>query len=399
MSIIGRVLSARAMAQSGLKFRLSDAAAAGLLLGGATKSGAWVTPETAMRATAVYACVRVLAEDVAKLPLILYRRTGNGGKERATDRPLYHVLHDAPNSWQTSFEWREGLQGHLGLRGNAYSLIVRYRDEVRELIPLPSHKVTPKIDGSFRVTYEVPGLGTYKQDDILHIRGLGSDGLTGLSPVGMGRESVGLALATEQHGARLFANGATPGGILEHPTLLSDKAAQNLKESVEQAVSGGNAHRLLLLEEGTKWVRAGLSNEDAQFLETRKYQVAEIARLYRMPLHKIQEMDKATFGNIEHQSIEYVIDTLLSWLVRWEQRLNRSLLKPEERGTYFFEFLPDMLLRGTTKERYEAHRMAILDGWKTRNEVRAMENLNPADGLDEFLEPLNMVRASERAAA
>lgn len=399
MSIIGRLRSARAMAQSGLRFRLSDAAAAGILLGGATKSGAWVTPDTALRATAVYACVRVLAEDVAKLPLILYRRTGNGGKERATDHPLYRVLHDEPNHWQTSYEWREGLQGHLGLRGNSYSLITRYRDEVRELIPLPAHQVTPRIDRSLKVTYEVAGMGTYKQEEILHLRGLSSNGLTGLSPVGVAREAVGLALTTEQHAAKIFGNRAMPGGILEHPKVMSEQAAKNLKQSVEAATSGDNAYRLLLLEEGTKWVQAGLSNEDAQFIESRKYQVAEIARLYRMPLHKIQEMDKATFGNIEHQSIEYVIDTLLSWLVRWEQRLNRSLLKPEERGVYFFEFLPDMLLRGTTKERYEAHRMAILDGWKTRNEVRAMENLNPAEGLDEFLEPLNMVRASERAAS
>lgn len=353
-----------------------------------------------MRVSTVYACVRVLAEDVAKLPLILYRRRPGGGKERARDHPLYRVARSRANPRHTAFEFRETLQGHLGLRGNAYALVNRAGGVVRELIPIHPDRVAVHGDGSGPLSYVIRGSAREFTDrEILHIRGLSTDGVYGLSPVSLARESIGLSVAMEQHGGRLFKNGAMPGGILRHPTVLSETAAQNLKDSVESAVSGENAHRLLLLEEGTEWVGAGLSNEDAQFLGSRAFQRTEICQFYRMPPHKVGILDKATFSNIEHQAIEYVVDCLMSWLERWTQRLDETLLTDEEREEYFFEFLVDALLRGTTKERYEANRMAILDGWKTRNEVRVMENLNPAEGLDEFLEPLNMARTNERAAA
>lgn len=357
-----------------------------------TKAGVAVTPDMALQVSTVYACVRVLAEDIAALPLILYRRLPGGGKERAVDHPLYNVVRFRWSRLHTAYEAKEFLQGCLGLRGNAYALIVRsaVRREVREIIPIRPDRVTVQVDDDLTVRYRISGADReFTAREILHLRGLSTDGFRGLSPITVAREAIGLAIATQSHGAALFRNGARPGGVLEHPGKLSKEAAERLKASVEEAISGDNLHRVLLLEEGLKWHQVGLSSEDAQFLETRKFQRQEIAAFYRMPLHKIGDLERSTFSNIEHQSLEYVTGTLLSWLVRWEQRCNESLLTDEEREDYFFEFLVDGLLRGDTKTRYEAYRMAILDGWMSRNEVRERENLNPVPGLDEFYQPLN----------
>lgn len=366
------------------------------VVGSVSDSGVSITPDGALGISTVFACVRVLAEDVAKLPLNLYRRTGNNGKERAADHPLYGLLHDAPNGFQTSFEFREMLQGHLGLRGNAYAFINRYGGEVRELLPIHPDRVTPRLD-NWTPTYEVriPGRPkkVYRADQILHLRGLASDGLKGLSPVHVGREAIGTARAAEQHGARYFRNGAKPGLVVKHPDELSETGSENLRKSIEASVTGENLFRVLLLEEGMDVTAVGLNQRDAQYIESRKFQVPEIARFYRMPLHKIQDMSASTNNNIEHQGIEYLTDTLQPWLVRWEQRLTLALLTPKERKEFFFEFNADGVVRGDLKSRYEAHGMAIDKGWKTRNEVRIQENLNPADGLDEFLVPLNMGRS------
>lgn len=372
--------------------------------GGATRSGASVTPETALSVGAVFACVRVLSEDVAKLPLILYRRTADGGKERASDHPLYRLTHDRPNEYQTAFEFREMMQAHLALRGNAYAFITRVGGQVRELLPIPPDRVRPKLDDRWNVTYEVQtGAMSYDTDtftprDVLHLRGLATDGLKGLSPVTMAREAIGLAIAAEQHGASFFRNGAKPGLVVTHKDELSEQGHKNLRESIEAAVTGSNVFRVLLLEEDMKATAVGLNHADAQYMESRKFQVPEIARWYRMPLHKIGDLERATFSNIEHQALEYLTDTLQPWLVRWEQRLSEALLSPAERRTHFFEFLVEGILRGDTKSRYEANAIAIQNGWKTRNEVRVQENMNPADGLDEFLLPLNMGTATERRA-
>lgn len=364
-----------------------------------TKSGVVVTPDTALTVGAVYACVRVLAEDVAKLPLHLYRRTTKGGKERATDHPLYNLLHRRPNAYQTAFEFREMLQGHLGLRGNAYAFIIRVGREIRELLPIHPDRVEPKIDDDWKVTYSIQTgkQRAVRQDfdakDILHLRGLATDGVRGLGPVELAREAIGLAKAGEQHGGRAMKNGGQPGLVVTHPKNLSEQGSKNLRESIESAVGGENLFRVLLLEEDMKATAVSLNHRDMQFLESRKFQVAEIARWYRMPLHKIGDLERSTNNNIEHQAIEYLTDTLQPWLVRWEQRLALSLLSREEQEEYFFEFNADGVVRGDIKSRYEAHGMAIEKGWKTRNEVRIQENMPPADGLDEFLVPLNMGRS------
>lgn len=395
MSLLARLLGPRASASADSL----DAFLRGFWRG-QTKAGVAVTPDTALQVSTVYACVRVLAEDIAALPLILYRRLPRGGKERATDHPLYRVMRNRWSRRHTAFEAKEFMQGCLGLRGNAYALIVRGRVNrtVRELIPIRPDRVKVEEGDDLSVRYRIEGADREFTDrEILHLRGLSTDGLIGLSPITVAREAIGLAIATQNHGATLFRNGARPGGVLEHPGKLSKEAAERLKESVEHAISGDNLHRLLLLEEGLKWHQVGLTSEDAQFLETRKFQRQEIAAFYRMPLHKIGDLERSTFSNIEHQSLEYVTGTLLSWMVRWEQRCNESLLTDEEREDYFFEFLVDALLRGDTKTRYEAYRMAILDGWMSRNEVRERENLNPVEGLDEFYMPLNTTTTGGRS--
>lgn len=363
---------------------------------GGTNSGAHVTPDTALQVGAVFACVRVLAEDVAKLPVILYRRTADGGKERAVEHPLHVLMHDQPNGFQTSFEFREMMQAHLALRGNAYAFVVRVGGRPVELLPIHPDRVKAKISDDWSVTYEVRtgggrgGWEPFGPADILHLRGLATDGLIGLSPATMAREAIGLAMAAESHGARFFSNGAKPGLVVTHPKTLSPTARANIKDGIEDATAGANIFRVLLLEEGMSATAVGLNQEDAQYVESRKFQIPEIARWYRMPPHKIQDLDRSTNNNIEHQGQEYLTDTLDPWLTRWRQRLNMSLLNPAERRVYFFDFLTEALVRGDIASRYGAYAIAVNTGWMNPNEVRVRENLNPAPGLDEFRRPLNM---------
>lgn len=367
-----------------------------------TKAGVSITPDGAMTASTVFACVRVLAEDVAKLPLILYRRLPGGGKERASDHRVAKLL-TAPNGWQTGFEFREMLQGHLALRGNAFAYITRANGEPRELLPIHPDRVSVSQGKDWAVSYTVRDASGREEpvrpENLLHLRGLSSDGLTGLSVVSLARESIGLSLATEEHGARLFSNGAKPGGVLSHPQKLSDPAAKRLKESWNAVHGGGaNAHQTAVLEEGMTWTQVGMTSEDSQFLQTRKFQAEEIARWYRMPPHKVGILERSTHSNIEHQAIEYVTDTLLPWLRRWEQAVSRALLSPVERDEYFAEFLVDGLLRGDLKSRYDSYAIARTNGWLSANEIRSLENMNPIpDGGDDYLVPLNMTPAGQPA--
>ena len=348
-----------------------------------THAGIDVNPTTALNLSTVMACRRVLSEDIAKLPLILYRRDADDPrhKARATDHPLYRLLRDSPNDWQTAFEFREMMQGHALLTGNAYAFINRVRGEVVELIPLDPTTVTVRQDPDFTVHYTVNqrerGPRELGVGEILHVRGLSSDGFTGISVVANARESIGLGLATEKFGARFFGRGARPGLVLTHPQTLADTALEHLKESLDQDYKGDNAFRSLVLEEGMKMDMASLSNEDSQFLETRKFQVTEVARWFRVPPHKVGDLERATFSNIEMQSIEYVTDTLMPWAVRWEQAIDQALLPDPDEDDLFVEFLFDALLRGTAKERNESDAIAVQNGWKTRNEVRAQNNMNP----------------------
>ena len=364
-----------------------------------TASGVSVTPMKALQHSAVYACVRILAETVASLPLIMYERLERG-KRRATEHQLYELLKDRPNEAMTSFEYREALQGHLGLWGNAYSSVVYGpTGQVQELWPLRPDCMLQivKLDGRWVYHYQLPSGETRWLDEfhVWHLRGMGSDGRIGYSPIRLMRHAIGLGMAAEEYGARFFSNDATAGVVLQHPKTLSDDAKNRIRESWEEGHQGlSKKHRMAILEEGMTAEKITIPPDDAQFLQTRKFQLQEIARMYRIPPHMLADLDRATFSNIEHQSIEFVIHTIRPWLVRWEQSIAQRLMLAKDRARYFPEFLVEGLLRGDVVSRYEAYAKGRQNGWLSANDIRELENMNPVKGGDVYLVPLNMVPAT-----
>jgi len=370
-----------------------------MLSGGVgTTSGVDVTHDSALGMLAVYACVRVLAEGAASLPLIVYERTQQG-KRRAQNVPLYNLLHDAPNPEMTSMEMREALMGHTVLRGNGYAEIEWTNGgQVKAIWPLRPDKTKPiRINRELAYEYTLPNGGTTVLASrlVLHLRGLGPNGLMGYDPISIARQAIGLGLGAEEFGGRFYGNGARPGIILNHPGKLSLEAQTRLKKAWADRHEGlSNAHRVAVLEEGMTAQEVGVAPDNAQFLETRKFQVSEIARMFRVQPHMIGDLDRATFSNIEHQSLEYVIHTLRPWLVRWEQRIQQTLFVGEDRKRYYAEHLVDGLLRGDTKSRYESYSIGRQNGWLSANDIRSLENMNPIDGGDIYLIPLNMAQLS-----
>lgn len=356
---------------------------------GRTTSGKPVNERTAMQTTAVYACVRILAEAIASLPLHVYEYQDDGGKKLVHDHPLYYLLHDEPNPEMTSFVFRETLMSHLLIWGNAYAQIIRDgAGRVLGLYPLLPDKMEVQRDDKGNIYYvysrnsdENPMFKEYgniklKAEDVLHIPGLGFDGLIGYSPIAMAKNAVGMTLACEEYGASFFANGANPGGVLEHPGVLKDPS--KVRESWNSVYRGvSNAHKIAVLEEGMKYQQIGIPPEEAQFLETRKFQINEIARLYRIPPHMVGDLDKSSFSNIEQQSLEFVKYTLDPWVIRWEQSLQRSLLLPGEKGKYFIKLNVDGLLRGDYQSRMNGYAVGRQNGWFSANDIREMENMNP----------------------
>lgn len=356
---------------------------------GRTTSGKPVNERTAMQTTAVYACVRILAEAVASLPLHVYEYQDDGGKKLVHDHPLYYLLHDEPNPEMTSFVFRETLMSHLLIWGNAYAQIIRDgAGRVLGLYPLLPDKMDVQRDDKGNIYYvysrnsdENPMFKEYgniklKAEDVLHIPGLGFDGLIGYSPIAMAKNAVGMTIACEEYGASFFANGANPGGVLEHPGVLKDPS--KVRESWNSVYRGvNNAHKIAVLEEGMKYQQIGIPPEEAQFLETRKFQINEIARLYRIPPHMVGDLDKSSFSNIEQQSLEFVKYTLDPWVIRWEQSLQRSLLLPGEKGKYFIKLNVDGLLRGDYQSRMNGYAVGRQNGWFSANDIREMENMNP----------------------
>jgi len=358
-----------------------------------------VTPSSAMQIAAVFACVRVLSESLASLPLIFYERQERS-KKRATNHPVYRLLHDLPNPEHTSVEMRMMMQGHLATWGNAYAQIVYdRRAQVLELWPLrPDCMTVERLlpDLTLRYRYSSVEYGTvdFEWYEILHLRGLGFDGLLGYSPIRLMERTLGVSNKLELYGDKFYDNGARPGLMLKHPGKLSQQAFTRLLSSWEARHQGvENAHRVAILEEGLDVATVGIPPQDAQFLETNKFQRTQIASIFRVPPHMIGDLERATFSNIEQQSIEFVTFTLAPWLAIWEQAIARDLLSPAERERYFAEFLVDGLLRGDTGSRYQAYQSAITTGWMTPNEAREKENLNPMDGGDTLLQPLNMAPA------
>lgn len=374
-----------------------------------SSTGLRITERNSLTYSAVYAAVKILGEDVGSLPLITYKRVGRG-KERAPDHPIFDLLHNRPNPEMSSLQWRETMQAHVLLWGNAFSEIeFDNGGRVKNIWPLPPWRVTRRrIDGELK--YEIlttasntdvairerPDMKILDSAQVLDLRGLSLNGIEGLSTIGEARESVGLGLGTEKFGATFFGHGAHLGGILEHPNALSDKAYERLKKSFNERNQGlTNAHRMDILEEGMKWIKIGIPPEDAQFLETRQFQINEIARWFRMPPHKLGQLDRATFSNVEQQAIDYVTGTLRPWLVRWEQEILFKLFAPGERSTFFSEFLIDGLLRGDFETRQKGYAVGRQWGYLSPNDVRERENDNPLPGPegDVYLVPLNMVNA------
>ena len=365
-----------------------------------TAAGVAVNEGNALSLSAVFACVRVLSESVASLPLLTYERTA-AGKHRAHAHPLYELLKEQPNPEMTAFELRETLIAHVCTWGNAYCEIDwTSSGQVRALWPLRPDRVTVlRVGGELVYDVEIPGEGIKRLPRwrIHHLRGMGN-GVVGYSPVRLHAETLGYSFATKTYGARFFGNGARPGVVLQHPGQLSQPAYERMLDSWSAAHEGlENAHRTRILEEGMTIETIGVPPEEAQFLETQKFQVVDIARIFRMQPHMIQALDNATFSNIEHQAIEFVTHTLRPWLVRSEQALQRDLLVGDERERYFIEYLVDGLLRGDVASRYTAYQVGRQGGWLSVNDVRELENLNPIDGGDVYLQPLNMVEAGESA--
>ena len=358
-----------------------------------------ITPDSAMQYSAVFACVRVLSETLASVPLHHYERLPNGGRKYAQDFELGNVLKN-PNPFQTGFEFIEVLMKHLATWGNAYSQITYdARGRVVELWPLlPQNILGSRIEGNRRIYQyqeENGRISSISNDVLWHLRGLGT-GLDGYSPVGLMRRAVSLGLSAEEFGKKFFDNDARPGIVLSHPGRLSEAATKNLKASWEDEHKGvSKSHRVQILEEGLTLHEVGIPPEDAQFLETRKFQVTEIARIYRIPPHMIADLDRASFSNIEHQGIEFVKYTILHWAKRIEESIYKFLYLPKEKVSHYPEFLLAGLERGDIASRYTAYGTARQNGWLSANDIRKLENMDPIEGGDQYLIPLNMIPADQ----
>jgi HK97 family phage portal protein len=339
-----------------------------------------------MRVSAVYACVRVLADSVAMLPLRLYEDGGLTSRI-AVGHPLDRLMNKRPNFLQTPFEFKRFLVGTLALRGNAYVQKFMVGSRNQQLIPLHPDRVTPKFDETtMQVVYEYrnkDGVVTpLRQSDIMHFRALSTDRFIGLSPVAAAAEAIGLAMQTEKHGAKLFTNAAQAAGVLKHPQLLSGDAAKRLKETFDAAYSGAdNAHKTMLLEEGMTWEKVGMTSEEAQFLETRKFQRNEIAMFFGIPPHMIGDIDRGTSwgSGIEQQGIGFVTYTLLPWLTNISQACDRDLLSEQAQDQYSYKFETDELTRADFLTRQQGREIQARNGVISPNEWRRMERMNPRD--------------------
>lgn len=369
-------------------------------------TGIAVTERRAMNQATVFSCVRILAHAMASLPFPTYKRLAGGGKERAMDHPLYQMLQLRPNPEMSAFTFRETAQAHQEIWGNAYAEIERNgRGDPIALWPLLPDRTYPvRKDG---VKYYVTTINGEQKglpaEDVLHIPGLGFDGLSGYSVIAMMRQSVGLALATDEYGARFFGNGSKPGGILKTPNKLTDEAKKRLKTQWE-VVQGGlsNAHRVAVLEDGLEWQAMGVDNNDAQFLETKKFSRSEIAGWFGVPANLVNDNEKSAFANVEQQSLNFIIHALRPRCIRIEQAVNWDLLSQRERVAFFAEHALEGLLRGDMAARASFYKEMFGIGVYSANMILEKENESPVEGGDQRFIPMNMIpleRASELADA
>ncbi|MBF0185458.1 MAG: phage portal protein [Magnetococcales bacterium] len=360
-------------------------------------SGVPVTAESSMQLSAVFACVRILAETMASMPLVLKKRRPDRGFDLVTDHWVYQVLSRRPNDWQTPFEFREMLMGHLVLRGNAYAFLdTDFRGNVVAMIPLHPDRVRLEVieSGGYRYRVSMPNgeQVIVHRDQIWHLRGLSSDGYRGLSPIEMAADSIGSALATQRYGGRFWQNDGKPtGGWIEFPGTIPEGQREKHREEIQRHIAGSNRHKIMMLDRGLKYHEVGVSNKDAQFLEVRQFQTIDIARIFRVPPHMLADLSKATFSNIEQQSIDFLIHTMTPWMERWESSIECRFLMDDAPGVEAdFDF--SNLLRGDAASRMAFNQSAIFAGWKSVNEVRIDEGMNPIPG-DQFdvpRQPMNM---------
>ena len=364
--------------------------------GSRTSAGQCINNNSALAISTVYDCIRIISEDLAKLPLPVFQQLSSGIKETRKDHPLYNVLNWKPNPEMSAMSFRNSIISHAVGWGNGYAEKVRDQNgNIKELWLLPPDRVKTKRRENGDLYYEIkqPNNTTVElgPDKIFHIPGFGYDGVQGYNVVQIARESLGLAAAAEMFGSKFFGNGAKTSLALTFPNGLSEKAHTNLQKSIERQVTGENQHRILLVEEGGKVETMALSQKDSQYLETREFSIEEICRWFRVPPHKVADLRRATFSNIEEQNIDYVTDTLVPWFIRTEQAVHNQLFTEDDQdGGYYVKHNANALLRGNSKSRAEFYGKGITDGWMTRNEARGFEDLNPLDGLDEPLIPLNM---------
>ena len=367
--------------------------------GDVTSSGENVTTDSALKQPAVWACVRLIAEDVASLPAKLYESGDDGVRNEVRSHPVARLLRDQPNAEMSPFTMIETITAHVLLYGNGYIEIERNGAGTPvALWPLMPDRVRIRIvDGQVAYEYQSGDTTTLlPSDKVIHIKGLGSDGVVGYSPVKYARETVGMSRALEKSGGAFFANSSRPSGILSHPGKLSEDAMRRLRESWQSLHSGAsNTGRAAILEEGMSWTATSVPHDDAQWLEARQYALQDIARIYRVPPHMIGDLSRAHFNNIESQQIGYLQHTLMPWVRRWEQELNRKLLTATSDSGIFVEFLADGVLRGNTSDRFDAYKVARETGWLSVNEIRRRENLNPIDGGDSYIQPLNFMQLGE----
>jgi HK97 family phage portal protein len=370
--------------------------------GSNSSSGMSVTPDSAMKVTAVFRCVVILAQTYASLPLSVYRMTPRGGIAPEPDQshPLYEVLTFRPNKWQSSFEWREMMGAHFALRGCCYSEIISAGGRaVDALVPLHPDRVKPFMapDGRMAFAYHEPNGGTriILQHEMhwQHLLPLGGDPTKPYSPIGLAREAVGLSLATEEHAARLFSNGARPGGVLKMAGKLKDDEARKRLRDSWREVHGGvrNSHKVAVLEDGLEWQTIGMTSEDLQYVQIRVEQLAEIGRIFGVPAHKIGDLSRSTNNNIEHQGIEFVTDTIRPGTVRWEQAMQRDLFAGRRTHCAYFDL--NGLMRGDSAARAAFNASALQNGYKNRNEIRIAEGDEPstAPGMNAFTVGSNLI--------
>lgn len=365
-----------------------------------TSSGVQVSPDTALRCVPFYTCVKILSETVGQLPLILYRREASGERERATDHPAYRLLKAHPNPWTTAYDFRQSMQTALCLHGNAFAFINRDREgRAVELIQIPSRHVTVDIDlgtlePEYQVTLKDGRQQTYNRRDILHLKTIGTESHVGISPVWLAREAIALSLVMEKHGARLFGKGARPAGVLKYAKWLNPESLKRLKQSFRRTHEGAETSgETLILEDGMEFEPLQFNSTDAQFLELRRFQVAEISRVLRIPLHFLNDLERATHNNAEAMGQQFLTFGILPWLEMWQQAIEATVLSDTEREDYYVEFLTDDLARADIASRFTAYSQAITNGILSPNEVRAAENRPPYPGGDQFRLPMNTENA------